>query len=482
MPRLPALLLLLGLSSVVMAQPPKDAPPSYVRTTTVSPAVEPVPALKYELLPRLRDRVPGNAAHEYRRAALLLPDPPRHPDAARKQFEITESWYGMTLDNLPVAEVRKHLKGYTGALRALDAAARCSHCDWQLVGRLSAETLDGHLTEVQKYRELSRVLDLCVRADLAEKKFDDAARNIATGLRLGKDVGEGATLIQMLVGIAITATFQGELDRWIEQPGAPNLYWALTTLPNPFIDPRIALEGEAVFGKTTFPELKELEEGPVAEEVATRTLENLFRSFSGMDDDELGFEATLGKFGLLAYVALHHSEAKQALISMGRPAKEVEKMPAAQVVGLRTILGYRALWDDQVKCFSLPYPRATAELAKLREQSLKQRKSGDPLLAVFAMLVPATEKVYHAHARTGRRIAGLRAVEAIRLHAATNDGQLPRLLSDVTAVPVPDDPNTGKPFEFKLEGNTFTLNAPPPPGEPPHAGNAFRYVVTIREK
>ena len=36
--------------------------------------------------------------------------------------------------------------------------------------------------------------------DLAENKFDAAARHIATGLRLGKDVGEGATLIQMLVG------------------------------------------------------------------------------------------------------------------------------------------------------------------------------------------------------------------------------------------------------------------------------------------
>jgi hypothetical protein len=477
-------LVVLALSSALVIQPAKDDPPRHVRTLTVSAAAAPTPALKYELLPRLRDRRPGNAAHEYRRAALLLPEWPRDPEAAKKQFDLTESWYQVTeLDQLPVAEVRKYLAGHTAAFRALNEAARCSHCDWQLIGKLSAETLDGHLTEVQKYRELARVLELRIRADLAENKFDDAARHIATGLRLGKDVAEGATLIQLLVGLAITAVFQGELDRWIERPDAPNLYWALTTLPSPFIDARIALEGEAVFGSTTFPELKDLEKGPVSADAANRTLEDLMSSFGRMagDGDPPGLESAIGKFGLLAYVALHHAEAKKQLIAMGRAAEEVEKMPAAQVVALRTILGYRALWDDQVKCFSLPCPKAAAELAKLREKSAKLRNSGDPLLAVFGMIVPATEKVYHSYARTDRRMAGLRAVEAIRLHAAANDGQLPRLLSDVTLVPVPDDPNTGKPFEYKVKGNTFTLNAPPPPGDPPHAANAFQYVVTVRK-
>ena len=46
---------------------------------------------------------------------------------------------------------------------------------------------------------------------------------------------------------------------------------------------------------------------------------------------------------------------------------------------------------------------------------------------------------------------------------------------------VPDDPQTGKPFEYAGSANGFTLSAPPTDGQTAHAGNSFRYDVTVRK-
>jgi hypothetical protein len=62
--------------------------------------------------------------------------------------------------------------------------------------------------------------------------------------------------------------------------------------------------------------------------------------------------------------------------------------------------------------------------------------------------------------RNDRQVATLRVIEAIRMYAATHDGQLPNTLSDITEVPVPDDPVTGLPFEYKLENSKARLSGP----------------------
>jgi hypothetical protein len=82
--------------------------------------------------------------------------------------------------------------------------------------------------------------------------------------------------------------------------------------------------------------------------------------------------------------------------------------------------------------------------------------------------------------RLDRRIAALRCVEALRMYAA-DKGRWPAKLDDVTAVPIPLDPATGKPFDYRVEGDTFTLSADPPENEKPSAANAIRYVITLKK-
>jgi hypothetical protein len=485
-----SLFVLLLAGAVVLAQPPKDAPPAPeppaptvdVRTLTVTPAAAPVPALRYELLPRLRDRVPGNAALDYHRAYILRPGWPRDPKEAKAFDERLAAWEEAAVDKLPLAEVKKYLAGHSQSFRTLDAAAKADRCDWELTSRISVRNVDLLLPEAQTFRELARFQKLRVRVDLAENDFDAAVRNMQTGFRLGKDVGEGPTLIQSLVGIAITAIFLNEVEQLIQRPNSPNMYWALTTLPRPVIDPRTALEGETRLFDNLFPNAKALEKGPVSADRANAILEEMLTAFAtmGKPDD---FKIGIGGVGLAGYVALNAPAARKHLAELGWPAATVEKMPPAQVVALRAITAYRAFTDDQTKCFSLPYPEARAELVKVRERAEKLKKdTGDTIITVFALTMPAVERVFESHARTARHVTALRVVEAVRLHAAANAGKPPGSLADVKVVPVPDDPYTLKPFGYAVNGDAFTLTGPPPAGDKPTRQNNFRYEVTLKVK
>jgi hypothetical protein len=69
-------------------------------------------------------------------------------------------------------------------------------------------------------------------------------------------------------------------------------------------------------------------------------------------------------------------------------------------------------------------------------------------------------KCLGAQARLDRRVAALRVVEAIRMYAATKGGALPESLDNITDVPVPLDPVTGKPFGYHLEGGRAQVSGP----------------------
>ncbi|HEX4610224.1 MAG TPA: hypothetical protein VH092_18675 [Urbifossiella sp.] len=166
-----------------------------------------------------------------------------------------------------------------------------------------------------------------------------------------------------------------------------------------------------------------------------------------------------------------------------RPALEgeeefMERGIRAQVpYSKETAAACRAIWDDQRRAFTLPYPRATAALDKIaaRTEELKKERS-EPAVALFALGVPAFRKCYHAHARLDRWMAGLMAVEAVRLHAAEAKGTPPAALADITAAPVPPDPYTGRPFEYAARADGFTLTAPIADG----IGSGFRVEITFR--
>jgi hypothetical protein len=482
------------LSLSVAAQPTKSADKGiaqpeifqpYRLDLTVSLNPAPVPLLQLTLLPSGRDRIPGNAALGYYRAINLQPAWPRDPEASRKLAEQLIKWEETPNERFPAREVAEYLKQHRHMFRAVDEAARMASIDWQ-ARQDRADEVGASVESIQGFRELARYLKLRFRVELVENRLADAFRTMQTSLQLGKHLAEGSNLIQMLVGLAIVRISLDELQQYLQHPSAPNLYWALATLPKPLVDPRFALDGESRLSLSFIPSLKSLEAGPVSEPEATRALQDTFKMMSGIFDQEGSPSGMNPFFNVLGANTMATSLAPQArkdLIAFGWSPKNVENMPAAQVVLLRGVAQHRKLWDEQVTKFYLPYPIATQEFKAFPQklEAMKKQNPKDTLFTVYSLLYPALMKGYEAHARGERTVAELQTLEAIRLHAATNAGKFPANLSEVTTVPVPMDPFYLKPFNYTPTETGFVLTALPPAGEKANLGNSREYTVKLRK-
>lgn len=462
------------LSVLVSTTARAQLPPVHL---TVDPVAEAKPALRYSLLPTGRDRVAGNAALHYSKAALARPvvDRAKAPEEDKK----LAAWGEASLDKLPIDDVKSYLKGYAATFRELEYGTRCKSCEWASAPASGPAALDQTIALQPVYRELAALLSLRVRVELAEKRYDDAVASLRTGLQYAKHLGEGPSVIQMLVGHAVANVFLVRAEELIACPGAPSLYWALSALPRPLIDPRPSLDGEDELSESFLPALSELRKGPVSAEKALDAAEAALKVFAAAEDEN-PFAAFGGRLAISGYATLHQEAAKKELTARGWDKKAVAAMPAVQAVYLNSYEAYRELADDHRKWFLTPLPEAFDGLAKAAARTKKAQKdrSGDTLFQTFLLVLPAVEKVHHAGARTERRVALLRAVEAVRIHADAA-AALPKGLADIKRVPVPNDPLTSEPFSFTNTADGFTLRSPDSDAAPKALD--LRYVVNVRK-
>ncbi len=94
-------------------------------------------------------------------------------------------------------------------------------------------------------------------------------------------------------------------------------------------------------------------------------------------------------------------------------------------------------------------------------------------------LKPAHERVRFMMNRLDRHVATLQCIEALRLYAAAHKGKFPNALTEITRIPIPDDPVTQKPFVYSRTGSKAVLEAPAPKGAKPK--DAMRYQLTLKE-
>jgi hypothetical protein len=270
----------------------------------------------------------------------------------------------------------------------------------------------------------------------------------------------------------------GRVEEMIQQPGAPNLYWALTNLPRPLIDLRKATQGEKLMLEAEFPELRAIEKGPLSADAQRSLLKKLqgpeFWGILGKSpnsalEKRLGFVATAMKI---------YPQARRNLIAAGRKPEEVEALPVIQVIMLDSLRVYRRFQDDALKWMNVPYWQAREGRSKTNAELCEAMKRGEgmPLL----LMLPAVQKIQEATIRTERWVAALRCIEAVRLYAATHKGKLPASLSDIKDVPIPLDPATGRPFEYSVKGNVVTLReAALPGGSPALPPSPLHYEITF---
>jgi hypothetical protein len=481
-------LLTAGLALIApgtLSAQPAAADPTQIISLDVLPAAEPRPALQHRLLPRPSERSPGNAAVIYYRAILLVKSLPA--EHWKEHGEKSEAWLAAPLDQFPKEEVRKWLGGDALFAEVRRATYR-EHCDWDLrVQDLRGlEPIQVLLEDAQQCRSIARKLQLKARLEISEGRYGDALETLRMGYQLGQDVAKTPLLINGLVGIAITGVMNGELTKLIGASDA-NYYWAIAALPRPVFDMRPAMEFEMNMPYQMFPFLKDAETAERTPEQWQRLTVECLRMIphlsSGPSQQPADWQAELLA---AAAVAKLYPPAKERLIADGMPRDKVEALFVAQVVAIHTSRSLRYSYEEIGKLFLLP-PSEAVKRSMFVEQRLKEQGllgntfSGDAGLPLAEVLLPAVGAVNQATLRIERERCALQAVEALRMHAAAT-GKLPTALSDVSVVPVPNDPATEQPFAYSFNESTgvATLESPALPGQNPR-GNAKRYVVRIRK-
>lgn len=462
---------LVPLLLVLTATPAGAQQPAPIMLT-LQPRVAPVPALQYRLLPDLRERTSGNAAQLYFRA--FSPDWQwfrRDPKFLSNLTELSQK----PLRDLKVADFAPFASVLQSkTLGELDRAARRSTCDWELIERAKEDGIGLLLPELQGLREFATLLRMRARLEMLDGKYETAARTLQTGLTMARHTAEGPTLIHALVGVAIANLMLQVVDDWVERPDAPNLYWALTNLPQPLIDLRTGLQGERLFIDNLFPGYREMRTDLTAAHPfgkAQATLQQYTRMLS--------LEDVVGPHTPLLMALRAYPEGKRFLRQQGHAAEKIEALPALQVVFLYEVYLYDTAFDDLVKWTTLPYPEAAPQLHRVVE-GIKDGETPVSRSTLVRLLIPAIEKVVGASVRLQRKVEALRCIEALRLHAAAKGGGLPSKLEEVTEVPLPLDPWTGKAFAYSREDGKATLTGLPHAGEQPNQNNSLRYVVSFR--
>jgi hypothetical protein len=440
----------------------------------------PTPALRFALLNELRDQVPGNAAPFYRQAAELLEKMLTRGERAALSQRLSD-WTQTPIADLPRDEVRKALAYYVRPLELLEKATRSEYCDWELAQRLREHGVGTLLPELQPMRTASQVLSVRARLELAENRPDLALRTLRSHLTLAKHLGETSTLIGHLVGIAVLAQACSVMEQVISHPQTPSLYWSLASLPQPFLDYRAPFQGERIMAYGTFPGALDLANNLEAGPLTPEQIEKIVKAALSIDGSQVGNVAQ--RFLLAQMIRIKHEAAKKALIAAGRPREKVEQWPHVQVALMHALMEYDQVYDELLKCQSLPYWQMAplGDAFEKRAKASRDRGSNDPALSLAPMLLPAVNKVTLARFRMERQLAALRCLEAIRLYAAEHKGQLPSTLAEIKDTPIPVCPVTGKPFTYRRTGDdTAILTAPLAPPKASSSIKPLTYELTLR--
>lgn len=427
-----------------------------VKRLSLSPAAEPVPAMAYRLLPRQLDKKTGNAALLYYAAAALCPD-----GGEESVAEKIGQWRDLPVEELPRKEVEEALASFSSCFRQIALAAQRADCDWETP---IEEGFSLQIAPLATFRRMIFALQLQIRLKAADGQTDEAFEMLQQGVQMGRDIAEGPTLIQDLVGIAITAVMLREVEGLIQMPGSANLYWALTGLPEPMIDMYSALEYEREVLFIEFPQLRSLENEVLTPAQASKIASGFIEKLSSMDGggSDMPFQGVLP----LGWVMMHYSDAKQFLAGKGFSKQRIEEMPAAQAVLIYQKQEYLEMVDNLFKWFALPYYQSRPRYEESEKAFDKYNRDKGLKVNLFTTLLPALYRVAFIQARLDRHITLLRTIEAIRMFAADHSGQLPASLAEITAVPIPSDPVTGEGFIYRrTDPRNARLEAPVSPAE-----------------
>jgi hypothetical protein len=430
----------------------------------VRPMPAPKPALKYQLLPELSELNSGNPSQNYLKCFMeqrtFFYGNPAVADRAR--------YLAMPLAELPL----KELENYGGnALRQADWAARLDALDWQAIPRIQNGGIDVVPGELGPIQILAAALQVRFRAEVAGRHYDRALRTAKTMFALAHHLGQHPTIVANLIGLSVAHLGLSTVEEMVQQPGCPNLYWALTDLPTPLVDLRVGLQGDRTL---VAAELGRLRCDAPMEAAELEAFVSRVSGVLSFAREQAGRPPRSLRASLSARAKDHEkmSAARRRLVAAGCAKDLVAKLAPLQVILVDDKNDYEIEHDERAKLLSLPLWEA---------QALCCGAGPDPGRdAVFTDLLPDVLKLRRSQEKLGQQIAVLRLVEAMRLYAAAHEGKFPTSLSEFS-VPLPADPFTGKPFVYAVEGASAHISRDATSGGDKSSQDAVHYVVTLEK-
>jgi hypothetical protein len=448
-------LLLVG----ILAAPGGSAAAEPVVRFSIQPAAVPRPALKFQLLPQLEELVPGNAGHEYLRCF-----------AEQRYFFFSKESLADRARYLaaPLAELAKeNLHPYgRGALDRADLAARMNTVDWQELDRARPDGIETTSPELVPLRVLGEAIHARLRIAVAGRHFDVAIRTAGTMCALARHLGEYPEFEANRLGLMIAGRALEGLGEAVQEPGCPNLYWALTDLPAPLVELRKGFQGERALSAADLRRI--LDDAPMTEGQIEEAVSRLFGR-AALAREQSGREPHSLRSSLKARAA--DTERVRAagarLVDAGVARSLIDRLSPVQVILLDEKREYVIRRDEAISLLELPPWQADA---------FDRAAHGKPGDSLFADLVPRVREGRAEQVRLQQRIALLRQVEALRDYAAGHGGKLPAKLSDV-GLPLPLDAFTGRPLAYSVEGGAARLAGSP--GEKGARGGVV-YEVSVQ--
>jgi hypothetical protein len=449
---------------------------THTRTMTIHPAAEPLPALKYRLLPDEFDLQDGNAALYYLKAMGFLEQAGAREklnemykqavaDSKSKELELDQqapySYQEMRPSELPTAQVKEYLNLLSFQPYFLEQGRKLRSFSMDRNMKQVDDPIGYLLPEIQSMRELARVQRVRSRLAIQEGRIDDAIQILGQQLAMAKHLGNDHFYVSALVGIAIQSIAWTDALYLLEHSKAPNLYWAYASLPKPLVSFHASHAFERQFLFEQIKELRSVDENVQPAGYWQHFLDRFAQQAKGLGNEGMGLELSgdleLDRIRLTAYIAAAYPGAARFLVeSCGLTSDQVEAYPTAQVVFLAIKYYYEQSRDEYFKWNYVEPHSVFRSLQRTMELQEKRSERIGLAAALPDTFLPAYGALIAAQTRMQQQIALVQAIEAIRMYAAMHEGKLPHELS-LAPVPVPNDPVTGMPFNYEQVGDTAVL-------------------------
>lgn len=424
---------------------------------TIEPRAIETPVLKYRLFPSEAERMPGNAA------TILLRLPWGQTPYMENIFPNLSDWESRPLD-APEWDKSEGVL-YDNFYREMKRAAYRRDASWEYPIGEEPNPYAILLPDVGDLRNwLGHGLSARIRYHLSQSELDEAREAILVGLANGRHIARTPFYINQLVANIIHQKMLERVDEFISQRQSPNLYWALSMLPHSLLEMDRAASFESELFAVTFPAIRDFDRPRTPEEWNTMSRQMTeFLRFIGLAETpsqpEKGLDGSNSGESEKTYLAKLAPQARADLPRLLDISEEKVTAMSDDEASLRWYVSMQTSLNHHTALVLILPPREAIPKLKKLLTEVKSMREKVGIQSTF----PNPTALYSAEWGLKRKIAALRIVEAVRHHLATQDGQFPASLDDITDIPIPIDPMTDEPFLWKVEGDTAILTTPPLP-------------------